>query len=126
MAFTPAAGGTWFVGTERGLYRSQAGGAWTLTTVPGYVFDRIVVDPTCPSRIYAALGFAGIQLYHRGGVQMSTDTGTTWTGLAAGTPLHQGPATDIDFDPTSNRYVYVASYGLGTWLYSYAQPPACP
>jgi hypothetical protein len=104
----------------------QAGGAWTAVGIPGYTVNKVLVDPTCPTRVYAALGLVGARAAHRGGVQVSTDTGTSWTSLTPGTSLHQVPVADIDVDPTTNRYLFAASYGLGTWLYDFGHTLSCP
>jgi hypothetical protein len=128
IAYTSAGGRTWFLATSSGLYRGSGNGSWTRTTASGsgYMVNKATVDPTCPSRVYAALGFGNPFINHRGGVLVSSDSGSTWTSITSGYDMHQGPVADVQVDPTTNRYLFLGSYGTGTWLYDYGAALSCP
>src|SRR6185436_8179169 len=50
---------TWIATTD-GVFRSAAGGNWELVHGgDGYVFSDVVVDPNCPTMIYAGIGSLG-------------------------------------------------------------------
>lgn len=131
MAFASSGGSTPTVwaATTSGLYRRLFAGSWTGPFVGGggYVVSDVAVDPACPTRVYAALGFAPSRQYHRGGVQVTTDNGATWDAIAVGTGLHQGPVADIEVDALNPRYLYAASYGSGLWTYDWGATgvPTC-
>jgi hypothetical protein len=123
---TNASGDTWWIGSSRGLYRKVGSGAWQLVAGNGYVISDVVVDPHCPTRVYAAQGFMGVRMQHRGGVLYTIDNGTTWSSLTSGVDLHNAPTSDIDVDKIDPRYVYVATYGRGFWVFDWgASVPAC-
>jgi len=138
IAYSTAAGGTFFMATTDGLYRLLPGGTWTqVAPGSGYTVSDVEVDPNCPHRIYAAYGFVGplgVPAYgfvgplgvHRGGIDVSTDNGTTWSSITSGLKLHQAPISDVQVDPSNSRYLYAAVYGQGAWEYDYGSAPACP
>lgn len=121
--------GVSWVGSASGLYRNTGGG-WTLVLGgSGYAVSDIEVDPHCPTRVYAGMGFLFDRLQHRGGVYVSTSSGApgTWTSLSMGVPgVHNVPVTDIQVDLANVRKFYVSTYGRGFWLYDYAGSPSCP
>jgi photosystem II stability/assembly factor-like uncharacterized protein len=98
VAYVAAVGKLWGPNPERGLYRTTDGGkSWTK---PLYVdadtgCTEIVLDPSNPSTLYAAMyqrrrtayGFTGAG--PGSGLFKSTDAGATWTKLEAGLP--KGP-----------------------------------
>jgi hypothetical protein len=118
---------TFWMATTSGLYRMSGGGPWSLSTGgQGYTVSDVVVDPHCPTRVYAALGYAGVRGQHRGGIVVTSDNGATWTSITAGTDLHQSPVTEVEVDPLQPASVYAASYGRGFWVYNWGnQLPAC-
>jgi hypothetical protein len=129
LAWSPAGGGagTYFAATTGGLYRLPPGGAWTLANGGGgYTVSAVAVDPGCPTRIYDGFGYASQMGQHRGGVLVSSDGGTTWSSITSGLAIHQSPVAALQVDPSSSRYAYAASYGLGAWLYDYGVIPSCP
>jgi photosystem II stability/assembly factor-like uncharacterized protein len=128
IAYSSAAGGTFFLATTDGLYRLLPGGTWTQLSPggAGYTVSDVEVDPGCPTRVYAALGFVGSLGVHRGGVLVSTDNGTTWSSITSGLTLHQAPIPDIQVDPSDSRYLYAAVYGQGAWVYDQGSTPSCP
>jgi hypothetical protein len=135
MKVLPVPGGTFFLATNRGLFRRRAGEmVWQNVTTwseqspdVAYAVSDVVVDPRCSSIVYAAFGWVGIFGHHRGGVIASTDGGTTWTSISSGFDIHQGPVTYLKVDPTDSRYLYVGTWGQGAWVYDLGEtPPACP
>jgi hypothetical protein len=128
IAYSPVAGGTFFMATSSGLYRLRPGGTWTRMTdpSPGYTASDIEVDPDCPHRIYMALGFVALLGVHRGGILMSTDNGTTWTSITSGLTIHQAPIADVQLNRFNPRYLYAAVYGQGAWRYDPGNALDCP
>ena len=135
LKVVPARGGTFFLATNRGLFRRRAGEtAWTNVTTwteqgpdVAYAVNEVAVDPRCPNIVYAGFGWIGNFGHHRGGVIASRDGGTTWTSISSGFDLHQGPITYLKVDPTDSRYLYVGTWGQGAWVYDLGStPPACP
>jgi hypothetical protein len=119
---------TFWMASTSGLYKGQAGGtSWTLSTGgTGYIVSDVAVDPTCPTRVYAAFGFGGPRAQHRGGIQMTSDNGATWTSITSGFDIHQGPVTAVEVDRLMPAQVYAASYGRGFWLFNWqSNLPAC-
>ena len=60
--------------------------------------NKVTVNPTCASRVYAALGFGDPLINHRGGALVSSDTGSTWSSLTSGYDMHQGPVADVQVE----------------------------
>ncbi len=94
-----------------GIYRSLDGGAtWQRVGLTNSgAIGRLMVDPTNPQHLYAAV--AG-QLYNHGGdrgVYASTDNGTTWTRVLAGDNDTTG-AVDLAIDPTNPNRIYAAMW----------------
>jgi hypothetical protein len=120
-----------WMATTSGLFKGTEGpGAlvsWVYSTGGGgYTVSDVEVDPRCPSRVYAALGFAFVYGQHRGGIRFSANSGSSWSSLTAGTALHQGPVTDVEVDPEDSSILYAASYGRGLWLYDWGTSlPRC-
>jgi photosystem II stability/assembly factor-like uncharacterized protein len=105
----PGGGSITYGGT--GVYRSSdAGATWDLVGLPdSSSISRIMVDPTNPDRIYAAV--TG-NLYIPGGTRglyVSNDGGDSWTRLLAGDNDTSG-ATDIAIDPTNTQVIYVTMW----------------
>ncbi len=110
-----SAGGNWFQkDTHRGVYRStDAGQTWEKVL---YVADDsgaidIAIDPSNPSRIYAAIWqrqSLGSTWYIGGvnsGIWRSLDGGTTWTRLTTGLPSGVG-RIGLAIAPSSPATVY--------------------
>ncbi len=120
---------TFWLATTSGLYKgsSVSGSPWSLSTGGGgYTVSDVTVDPTCPTRVYAAFGFAGIRGEHRGGIEFSSDNGSSWSSITSGQVIHQGPVTMVQVDPSQPTTVYAATYGRGFWVYDWGtQLPAC-
>lgn len=124
----PPAPRSFWMATSQGLYRKlPPAGAWTFVgTTPGYAYSDVAIDPTCHSRIYAALGYLDPISRSRGGIQFSANNGATWTSLTAGAPLHNVPITQVLLTPESPGRVLASSYGRGSWEYDWgAQLPPC-
>lgn len=120
-----------WAGTTQGLHRRRPGDqAWEVVLErPGAVSD-VLVDPTCPRRVYAAMGLLGqgsrgAGFRHGGGVWFSSDEGETWQSMTAGSILDRIPITDVEMDPSEPDVVYVATFGRGVWRWRWGQPPTC-
>jgi hypothetical protein len=118
---------TFWMATTNGLYKKIGAGPWALTTGDaGYTISDVAVDPSCPTRVYAAYGFAGTRGQHRGGIEVTSDNGATWASITSGQDIHQGPVTQVEVDPQQPASVYAASYGRGFWVYNWGNKlPAC-
>jgi len=119
---------TFWIASTSGLYRKSPGAAeWTMATQkPGYTVSDVKVDLACPTRVYAAFGYAAIWGQHRGGVVFSTDNGDTWTSITSGYPIHNVPITDLEIDPSQSGRLLVATFGRGFWVYDWGSSlPAC-
>ncbi len=79
----PSVTSTLLVASDFGLYRSTDGGA-SFALVQSGVATDVVIDPSSPSTMYAAVGNSFGAAVN--GVYKSTDTGATWTKLAGGFP----------------------------------------
>jgi Ni/Co efflux regulator RcnB len=123
----PPAPRTFWMATSQGLYRKLPGAAaWTLaSTTPGYVSSDVAVDPTCHSRIYAALGYLEPISRSRGGIDFSSNNGASWTSLTSGAPLHNVPVTQVILAPENPGRVLASTYGRGSWEYDWGQLPPC-
>ena len=93
--FVAAMGSVYVPDDNRGVYRSTDGGStWTrvLFVAPTAGAIDLVIDPSNPSRVYAAIweSYSTPTDWHAGGVNSgiwrSLDGGTTWARLAGGLP----------------------------------------
>lgn len=119
---------TVWAATTAGLYRRRLDETdWAFADGGGgYVIGDVEVDPSCPSRVYAAFGRAAHLGQHRGGLLFSNDHGQGWTSLTSGLPVHQAPVADVEVDRSLPQHVYVASYGRGFWHYDWGEAlPSC-
>ena len=108
-AWVAAMGDLWSPNAERGLYKTtDAGKTWKLVlAAPAPYGDRVgagdvVVDPSDPNTLYAALyarrrlpwefryGPSATDGKDMGGIFKSTDGGATWKKLAGGLPSQTG------------------------------------
>ncbi len=126
----PPAPRTFWMATTNGLYRKLPTVAnWELVDpTPDFVFSDVAIDPTCRTRIYAGIGYFSIQSRTRGGIDLSTDNGQTWSMLADGAPLDNIPITQIIIDSANPQRVLATTYGRGVWEYQWgsALPPCKP
>jgi|SRR5579872_960992 len=118
---------TFWMATSQGLYRKIGAGAWTAAagTNSGYVYNDVAVDPTCHSRIYAAIGYLEPISRSRGGIVFSSNNGGSWTSLTSGAPLHNVPITQVILAPENPARVLASTYGRGSWEYDWGQLPPC-
>ena len=122
----PPAARTFWMATSQGLYRKTGAGSWTpANTTPGYVYNDVVVDSSCHSRIYAAVGYLEPISRSRGGIDYSSNNGATWTSLTSGAPLHNVPVTQVILSPNNPGRVLASTYGRGAWEYEWGQVPPC-
>jgi hypothetical protein len=113
---------TYWAATTSGLYRKAPGDSDWVVKLPGngYTVNEVETIPGHPSCVYAGLGFVPGVAQHRGGVEFSSDNGATWTCLSCGTQVHNTPVADIQVDPTNPRFLWIATYGRGVWMYDWA------
>jgi photosystem II stability/assembly factor-like uncharacterized protein len=119
---------TLWMATTDGVYkRAPTDADWTrVIDAPGYTASDVEVDPACPSRVYVAYGFAATRGQHRGGIQVTSDGGATWTSITTGQIIHNVPVTAVQVDPQQPRRVYAATYGRGFWVFDWGSAlPAC-
>jgi photosystem II stability/assembly factor-like uncharacterized protein len=94
--------------TSFGVFRSlNSGGAWT-NVLSGVATD-LVVDPTTPGTLYAAVG--GTTSQQTTGIYKSLDTGTTWTRLGGGlpsAPVSNVGRTSLALAPSAPQRLYAA------------------
>ena len=136
----PSSSRNFWIGSTDGVYRQLAGetsctlveSTQGLPGTPPYVYNEVVVDPTCSTRIYAGIGYLESMSRTRGGIQLSTDNGANWALLTGGADLHNTPITQIVVDPANEFHLYASTYGRGVWDYFWALPgfgnlplPAC-
>jgi len=99
LAINPVNPSILYAGLVAGLYSSSDGGASWVFSVGGFIRD-IVVDPSNPSTVYAAV--SSFQ-----GVMKTTDGGTNWGQVNAG--LSSLQLTSISFARNSPSTLYVGS-----------------
>jgi hypothetical protein len=118
---------TFWMSTSQGVYRRSPGqSAWTaVADTPGYAYSDVAVDPTCPSRVYAALGYLEPISRSRGGIDYSTNNGNNWNSLTSGAELHNVPITQVMVPPLSPGHVLAATYGRGSWQYDWGSSAPC-
>src|SRR5205823_10545278 len=104
---------TFWMATSQGLYRKLPGaGAWIqVALTPDYAYSDVVVDPSCHTRIYAAIGYVDPISRTRGGIDVSNDNGSHWDSLTSGAMLHNVPITQVAIAPGSAGRVLASSYG---------------
>lgn len=108
LALDPAAAGTVYAATDKGLYRSiDAGKTWKL--LPGMA-GEVTQVVTAPTGVYAFR--TGV------GVVRSADRGQTWTQARNG--LGTLPVLDLAVDPGDPRHLYAGTLGQG--LFEYTEP----
>jgi len=101
IALDPAAGGTIYAGTNRGLLKTTDGGmTWSLL-LPFTAIRDLAVDPGSPSIVYAAV--ADYQQPRR--ILQSRDRGQTWTALTDGLTM-RGEPSRILVHPRDPRRLY--------------------
>jgi hypothetical protein len=134
---SPAPANTWWMAASSGLYRriptvdpkcaANPPDTWCrVFGGNGVIVNDVAVDPACPTRVYAALGWGGERQRHRGGILVSASNGGTWSSLTGGHALHQAPVTDVEVDAANPNWVYAASFGRGFWAYDWGGAgPAC-
>ncbi|HEY6352512.1 MAG TPA: hypothetical protein VI636_24195 [Candidatus Angelobacter sp.] len=123
----PPAARTFWMAASDGLYRKLPGSSpWSnVAPNPGYVYNDVAVDPTCHSRIYAAVGYLEPVSRSRGGIDVSSNNGGSWTSLTQGAALHNVPITQVILAPGNPGRVLASTYGRGSWEYDWGQLPPC-
>jgi hypothetical protein len=119
---------TYWAATTSGLYRKTPTQDWTLVTGGGgYTVNEVETIPGHGNCVYAALGFVGGHVQHRGGVRFSSDNGANWNAITLGAVLHSVPISDLVVHPTDAHKMSAASFGRGFWSYDWgnALPAAC-
>ncbi len=109
---------TVFAATTDGLYRKVGRGDFVrVHGAPGRTVSDVEADPSCPWRIYVAHGYAGHRGMHGGGVEISEDSGASFRSLTGALPLRFTAIPDIEIDPLESRFLYVSTFGQGSWRY---------
>jgi hypothetical protein len=123
----PPAPRTFWLASSQGLFRRLPGAnAWNPVSVtPGYVYSDVVVDFSCHSRIYAAIGYLEPISRSRGGIDFSSNNGASWTSLTSGADLHNVPITQVVLAPENSGRVLASTYGRGAWEYDWGNQTAC-
>ncbi len=124
----PPAARTFWISTSQGVYRKRPAdaGYTAVDAISLYPYSDVVVDPTCKSRIYSAMGYLNNQTRTRGGIHVSTDNGDHWRSITSSFPLHNVPVTEIFVDTAHPDRVYASTYGRGVWRFNWTTPmPAC-
>jgi photosystem II stability/assembly factor-like uncharacterized protein len=115
IAVTPS-GNRVYAGTPTGVYMSADGGnTWTPKNVglpATKVVSELVVDASCPCRLYAGLGYYQWNYIYGGGVYQSTDGGDTWAPLTTGSDSAL-TITALKIDPLDRSRLHIATYGSG-------------
>jgi DNA-binding transcriptional ArsR family regulator len=111
--FVAASGSLFNPGGERGIYRSDTGGAnWKLVLAPETPFTGgidLAIDPSNPDRVFAAMWDHRREPHIRkyggvgSGLFRSDDGGETWTRLENVTTLASGDPTGLASDPDLGR-----------------------
>lgn len=115
VVFVAAQGPLWNKGGERGLFRSEDGGAtWTHVLGKGEwtgVTD-VVLDPVNPDVMYAATHqrhrtiWALLNTGPESGIHKSVDGGRTWRQLSTGLPGEDKGKISLAVSPQKNHVVY--------------------
>jgi photosystem II stability/assembly factor-like uncharacterized protein len=111
-----AGGGANGVGGNNGVWKSTDGGtSWTNTTTAistAQPFTSVRIDPNTPSTLYLAVG--NIFGSSANGVYKTTDSGTTWTLLAAAPSGTAAGRIVVAVSKTNSQVVYVSASGTGS------------
>lgn len=124
----PPAPRTFWMATSQGIYRRPPNARdWIAAgSTPGYAYSDVAVDPTCGTRVYAAIGYLDPISRSRGGIDVSSDNGAHWTTLTSGFDLHNVPITEVVVVPGPPPRVLASTYGRGSWEYDWGgQQPRC-
>lgn len=98
-------GTTIFVASSSGVYRSQDSGLTWTRLLDGTATD-LVVDPTDPRVLYAALGLPGGHTTN--GVYRSADGGQTWARLTNGFPTAEVGRIALAIAPSAPQTLFAA------------------
>jgi hypothetical protein len=96
---------TIFAASDLGLYRSTNSAATWTSVLTGIVTD-LVANPTTPSTLYAAVGYAYGSASN--GVYRSVDGGLTFTKLSGGLPTSAIGRIALAISPSNPLRLYVA------------------
>ena len=108
-----------YAATTEGVYKSvDAGGSWSLVN-PVLMATDVRIHPATPSTVWAAHGNFGTTGH---GIYRSSNSGQTWTKLAAGLPASWTGKVQLAISPIAPYAVYasVANSDVGFGLYRWA------
>jgi hypothetical protein len=119
-------GDTWLVASSEGLYRKTPTQDWSLAAgTQGRIVSDVIVDPACPSRVYAAFGYAGTLGASGGGIAISSDQAASFAHLGSA-ELDGTPISALQLNPLTPGGLFIATYGLSGWRWVPDVAPSCP
>ncbi len=116
--YAAAQGLPWAPGAERGVYRTNDGGAtWKKVLYVNETLgaSAVAMNPSDPKELYAALWLgqrkpwtiiSGSESKSGAGIYKTIDGGETWTKLVSGLPQGLIGKIDLDISPTNPKRVY--------------------
>ncbi len=115
VVYVAAEGSAWGPGGDRGLYKTEDGGAtWTkaLEISENTGVNNVVLDPRCPDRIYATSEQRRAHVFTKIGggpesaIHKSEDGGKTWRKLTSGLPAGHMGGIGLAVSPVNPDVVY--------------------
>ncbi|HPB29101.1 MAG TPA: glycosyl hydrolase [Acidobacteriota bacterium] len=115
VVYVAAEGSAWGPGGDRGLYKTEDGGAtWTkaLEISENTGVNNVVLDPRCPDRIYATSEQRRAHVYTKIGggpetaIHKSEDAGKTWRKLTSGLPAGHMGGIGLAVSPVNPDVIY--------------------
>ena len=112
IAIHPTTTSTLLVASDFGLYRSTDSGNSFTQVLAGTATD-LVIDPSNPNNMYAALG--NLFGAAANGVYKSTDSGATWNPLSGGLPTSNVGRVNLAIAASSSSTVYASVQAVSSF-----------